>query len=1401
MTPGIRQILPWKRFWCPLGATIHCGLSGEGFLTDPEDEMGKMFNPSIREIGQLLDVPCLILCGEPGLGKTTTLETIRPSLLSRLSSPQNLIWVEMRSVPDAATFTRRVFETAAWKSWQSGNERLTLVVDGVDEGLVKVPDFIPFLSREIKDTPLDRLQLILVCRTREWPIAAGDQLLALWSLKREDAVWELCPLRKGDAAIAAKAQGLDPETFIRGLYANETVGLAARPVTLFFLLKEHDFRGTRAALYTRGCRRLCEEHDRVRIDILKRLGAAPTNTEHVYWAAARIAYALVLGGKSAVFTGPREEITGSDLHIDDLAHGSDGIDGVPVPITSHTIDYALATALFSSRGPDRFGFAHHTFAEHLAARHLSRLPLAQVRALLFRRDEHGEHIVPQLRETAAWLASLNHEFCEFVARTDPEVLLRSDLGDLPVGVKISVVAAVLESAKDGSLFDDQDGPPFYTGLKHPNLAEQLLPFLRDRSLNLIARRVAIAFAGACEITEAVDNLLAVARDATEHYSIRGYALSAAARLVPPPRLTELIPFASGEVGPDPDDDLKAHALRALVPSVWTASQSLSHLTPPQNPSFFGPYWALLREYIPRHLRPEDLPDVLIKLIEWDNCFDGMSMFHHLADRTMVVALQSLGDPIIADLVVDVWLSKARRYLPFLDLRDNDRELKQTLTNNTPIRQSLIEMILNSEKTIVHDSYNLASGTTNLLAPDDLSWLLERIQTVAVSRQQAWAEAIWWCYRMGEDGCCLHLLLDCIEKIPALRQKFSWLRFYPFDDPETRKIKAEWLQQRRAEARRAPKPLNPPREDRIRDDLARIAAGAESAWITLCHHMTLNEYRPDFLKFLNRDDLEDSPGWQSADTDLRASIREAARIFLIGCRDLRSEKEGPTYSTHAGYMALRLLEEASPSDEALRKAISEKWLAAIVDHFPRKDGESHQQIVALAYLLNPQESTRHMVAAIEREDREHGDVDVLRHFRTCWNRDLSTAMQSLLDSRRFRAKSVEAIIRFLADVDPEIGAKCALGLLPPGIEGDTSNRERTVQVAAAALALLPVQTWNRVWPLLNINADLTRDIFLRCADFHEWPLGRKLKEAQLADLYLRIFELFPPVAGARASAGAVTSREMVDNFREAVVFALAARGTPEACRELLRLADALPEHRLWLQWCYREALSAKRSSQWAPHPVEVLLELTSKTTARIVNDEDDLLNVIFESLDRFQEALTKSQLPLAASLWNYEGAGTKRQHYSPKDEEDLSDAVARWLRDDLGPWRGIVVNREVQPRRGQKTDVFVDAISMPTVDGDTARRISIVIEVKGCWNPGVQTALEAQLVDEYLKTNGLTHGLYLVGWYMCDRWDHPKRKPNSQLKSPTFEEAQEEVRQLAVLHDGKRSPLTVRCVVLDCRYPA
>jgi hypothetical protein len=123
-------------------------------------------------------------------------------------------------------------------------------------------------------------------------------------------------------------------------------------------------------------------------------------------------------------------------------------------------------------------------------------------------------------------------------------------------------------------------------------------------------------------------------------------------------------------------------------------------------------------------------------------------------------------------------------------------------------------------------------------------------------------------------------------------------------------------------------------------------------------------------------------------------------------------------------------------------------------------------------------------------------------------------------------------------------------------------------------------------------------------------------------------------------------------------------------------------------------------------------------------------------------------------WNKRG-----KTFTAKPEEDFSDWIKMYLDQNIRK-KGIIAQREVKIRRN-KADIFVTAIKQNHLHGKYDE-LKVVIEVKGCWRDELETAMETQLIGKYLKNTGYGGGIYVVGWYYCDKWEK---------KDPKYREAQ------------------------------
>jgi hypothetical protein len=211
-----------------------------------------------------------------------------------------------------------------------------------------------------------------------------------------------------------------------------------------------------------------------------------------------------------------------------------------------------------------------------------------------------------------------------------------------------------------------------------------------------------------------------------------------------------------------------------------------------------------------------------------------------------------------------------------------------------------------------------------------------------------------------------------------------------------------------------------------------------------------------------------------------------------------------------------------------------------------------------------------------------------------------------------------------------------------------------------------------------------------------------------------------------------------------------------------------------------------------HP-EVILRMATDREVRLVQDGNELLEVLLESLDRLNEKL-QGETPSVQFLWYPSGHKQKK----PIDENSLSDFVKIHFDDDLKK-RGIIANREVEIRSGprtgsgERTDLHIDATTQ-SPDNMALDVLTVIVETKGCWHSQLDQAMETQLADRYLRDNACRFGIYLVGWFNCPHWD--RHDPRSRTApSLTLEEAREQF-QLQAVDLSTRQDVTIRSYVLN-----
>ncbi len=756
----------WRRFWSPPIASI--ALTDEGYLADPEQHwLGGSLNPDAVTLDALAGAGCLVLLGEPGMGKSRELAV---GATNERATGNQVLELHLRDYQTDMALRDDLLRHPDILAWTTGTATLTLYLDGLDEGLLAIKQLATLLASLLKRLPVERLRLRIACRTAEWPKVFEESLAELWGEERV-GVYELLPLRRDDALVAASTRKLADAGEVLDEIARRGLGpLAIKPVTLDLLLnlyaRDGSFPETQSDLYLHGCELLCTETDKARI-AAGQIGALSARQRLII--AGRIATVTIFGGRVAIWTGlDMGDIPTGDITVAQLSGGQEWLDSAAFAVDDAALREVLGTGLFNARGDGRLGWAHQTYAEFLAAWYLisNGVPADEILDVLLHDDGR---VIPQLREAAARAASLEPEIFRRLIDADPLVLLRGDVASVAPQNRAVLVAALLTAFDAGTLFDrDWGRHQLYEKLDHPGLVDQLRPYIVDQQRGFTARRVAIDIAGACSCRAVQEELANVALDEGELILIRMNAALAVARIGNRGTQARLVPLAVETIAADVDDELKGAALTAVWPNLLTAEALFAAITPPRNETLYGNYEAFLAGRLVPGLAPEDLPIALRWAGQRPAPHDSLFSFRRVVDGIVNEAWRQLDTPGVLQTLaalVRAWILEEE---PITGDSPDD-PFRQALASEHAKRRKLLEIVLLSLDDPAQQWGSLVYLETPLAREADLNWMIERASAAdSDDVRHRWSRLIAGTfYRYPWTANRVSLVLEAAKEIPSL----------------------------------------------------------------------------------------------------------------------------------------------------------------------------------------------------------------------------------------------------------------------------------------------------------------------------------------------------------------------------------------------------------------------------------------------------------------------------------------------------------------------------------------------------------------------------------------------------------------------------------------------------------
>ncbi len=591
----------WQRLWYPTDSDLY--LEPDGFLVDPGSSHGRYFNQEAKRLEELDDIPCLVLLGEPGMGKTRSLRRSQERLEIAGERTQSL---SLGHFSSETRLLSKIFEHTSFRTWREVGDIHHLFLDALDEGMTAVSALHNLLVDELEDRTSiperKRLRLRITCRTGLWPGTLEQRLKEVWPAD-DSAIYQLAPLQRRDVKKAAEQEGVDADDFFEKVLESKAAPLAARPITLRMLLelyyRDRRLPSSQVELYEKGCRLLCSEPNPDRRD-RKETGQLDAEERLAY--ASRIAAATVFGHRRFILLDDVKPPEDEELALPEILGGKQQGFTIRERDLHDVVEYST---LFTGAGARRMEWAHQTYAEFLAAMYVKDQGLDGLRALalLVHPESPDMGIAPQHEGTAVWLACMYGEIFTELLDQDPATLVRTDLAMMKEEQKEQLVAALLkqEEARDPEMlhFDTRQ----FHQLDHPGLDEKLAPFLRNPKRAFGARLTAICLADRCKCKDLLQELLRLALDAEEEVNLRVSSIAALGRSGDPVVLRRLRSLLPGDRGSEDDHRIGANVIRALWPDALSAEELFETLRRAEQSCFLGKYSSLFRRNQDLDLRP------------------------------------------------------------------------------------------------------------------------------------------------------------------------------------------------------------------------------------------------------------------------------------------------------------------------------------------------------------------------------------------------------------------------------------------------------------------------------------------------------------------------------------------------------------------------------------------------------------------------------------------------------------------------------------------------------------------------------------------------------------------------------------------------------------------------------
>jgi len=812
------------------------------------------------------------------------------------------------------------------------------------------------------------------------------------------------------------------------------------------------------------------------------------------------------------------------------------------------------------------------------------------------------------------------------------------------------------------------------------------------------------------------------------------------------------------------------------------------LTLPQQDNYYGSYRRFLSANLVENIAPADLPALLrwVGTVEPDSDHVDGDPFDGACAQITLAAYRSIADPAIRAEFINFVRSLSRRDGRLFSLEGRD------LTAETPFRQLFWQAFMASDEPVRDRIVKASLHESGLIVAEDFKWVMtQALGAATMELRKRWLELAFWLFSpltKPEHLVLMWPFVEADEEVAARVQMYT-------SEPLVEAGEANWRKDHyyREQKRQAELTKRKPFSAQVDEALDLYTAGKAHAMWLLMERLDGRLREPD-----EDGNTNNEMGWKRLSAEQYQRIIVVAPGYLLGTAVDPQEVYDPKHTYRSYYAGLRLLIELQRMRPTwLTEQSSEFWASWMPVLFVYQDRiySTQEELWPPLFGLAYRKAREVFLPALERwlASRRDRYVPIKR-------------MSAIPVSTDKEAETI--ILAAAMDSTAELGTDFDLFsfLLKQGSrEGETTLRswQPTAQSIGtnrrATLADALLLCYRTAVDGVNIVARMMADVSWGESVLGHLNNGGTMRSAWITDLpgeiiaqFREWLELnFPGDPYKEGHSGTVTLRHEIYHLRSTVLSYLEDCGKEEAVEALGGLVHRHPDLP-WLGQVLAKARHACRRREWKPPTVKHTCDYLALLWQRPLCSDGDLCDALLASLCRYQEKLRQDNP--TTELWN-EPAGPVKD-WSPKDENNLSDCLARHFNTDLQSY-GVNAVRESELRQktgstpGDEPDIVAHAPSAAD-DGSILR---VVVEVKCAWNPDVLTSIQQQLHARYLR--GARCGIHVTGYFTCAGWTDKDQRKRAYLCRETLADATAQLeaeRACIVATSSKR----IDIVVLDAR---